>query len=117
MRGLPRGCLAVVALLFATSSASAFAVSMTARGATTGLMTSDTVTVDVFLDVAGPISIFSVAVINSNTSALLYDGYGLLLAPGTGELVADLALGRPPQVPADALAPAARAQASSSTST
>ena len=42
---------------------------------------------------------------------------GLLLAPATAELVADLALGRPPQVPADALAPAARAQASSSTST
>lgn len=74
MRELTRGCIAVAAMLFATSSASAFAVSMVARAPTTGLMTSDTVTVDVFLDADGGITFFSVAVINSNPSALLYDG-------------------------------------------
>ena len=74
MRRLTRGCIAVVALLFVTSSASAWAVSMTVRGPTTSLTVSDTVTVDVFLDKDAGATIFSVAVINSNPSVLLYDG-------------------------------------------
>ena len=65
--------LAALLALFGATNASAFAVSMTARGATTSLTTSDTVTVDVFLDADGGITIFSVAVVNSNPAALLYD--------------------------------------------
>jgi len=41
---------------------------------------------------------------------------GLLLAPATGELIADLAFGRTPRLPAGAFAPSPSAQASSSTS-
>lgn len=56
------------------SGAGAFAVNMVARGSTTSLSASDTVTVDIFLDADGPMVIFSVAAINSNPAALLYDG-------------------------------------------
>ena len=73
MRILTLNLLAVALLLFGATSASAFAVSMTARGAVSSLATSDTVTVEVFLDADGGITIFSVAVVNSNPAALLYD--------------------------------------------
>ena len=73
MRILTLNLLAVALLLFGATSASAFAVSMTARGSVSSLSTSDTVTVDVFLDADGGITIFSVAVVNSNPAALLYD--------------------------------------------
>ena len=59
-------------LLLAAATASAFAVNMTARGALTSLATSDTVTVDVFLDADGGITIFSVAVM-SDPAVLKYD--------------------------------------------
>ena len=59
-------------LLLAAANASAFAVNMTARGATDSLTTSSTVTVDVFLDATGGITIFSVAVM-SDPAVLKYD--------------------------------------------
>jgi hypothetical protein len=71
----------VAGLLLGASHAGAFAVNMTARGATNSLNVSDTVTVDVFLDSDGPITIFSVAVINSNPSALLYAGPASAVLP------------------------------------
>ena len=78
MRNLTLNLLVVALLLFGATSASAFAVNMTARGAgvagISSLATSDTVTVDVFLDATGGITIFSVAVINDTPAALLYDG-------------------------------------------
>jgi hypothetical protein len=61
-------------LLFGATSASAFAVSMVARGGVTSLTTSQTVTVDVFLDVTAGMTILSIGVLNSSTAALLYDG-------------------------------------------
>ena len=74
MRILTTNLLAAALLLFGAASASAFAVNMVASTPTTGLTTSDNVIVDVFLDSDGPITIFSVAVVNSDPSALLYDG-------------------------------------------
>lgn len=74
MRSSTLGLVAAASLLLASTGADAYAVSMTARGAVSSLTTSDTVTVDVFLDVDGGITFFSVAVVNSNPSALLYDG-------------------------------------------
>jgi len=65
--------LAAALLLFGATPASAFGVSMVARGPVNSLFTSDTVTVDVFLDADDGITIFSVAVVNSNPAALLYD--------------------------------------------
>ena len=83
MRILTLNLLAVALLLFGATSASAFAVSMTARGAVSSLATSDTVTVDVFLDADGGITIFSVAVVSSNAGVLLYDLAATnALAPG-----------------------------------
>ncbi|MFP6628916.1 MAG: PEP-CTERM sorting domain-containing protein [Myxococcota bacterium] len=73
MRILTLNLLAAALLLFGAASASAFAVDITVRGATSSLTTSDTVTVDVYLDADGGITIFSVAVVNSNPAALLYD--------------------------------------------
>jgi hypothetical protein len=74
MRILTTNLLAAALLLFGAASASAFAVNMVASTPTTGLTTSDNVIVDVFLDSDGPITIFSVAVVNSDPSALLYNG-------------------------------------------
>ena len=78
MRILTLNLLVTALFLLGTTSASAFAVNMTSRsgdptGGVSSLTTSDTVTVDVFLDADGGITIFSVAVINSNPAALLYD--------------------------------------------
>ena len=85
MRILTLNLLAAALLLFGAASASAFAVDITARGATSSLSTSDTVTVDVFLDADGGITIFSVAVVNSNPGALLYDAAAsAALPPFTG---------------------------------
>ena len=74
MRILTTNLLAAALLLFGAASASAFAINMVASTPTTGLTTSNTVVVDVFLDSDGPITIFSVAVVNSDPSALLYNG-------------------------------------------
>ena len=79
MRTLTLNLLIAALFLLGTTSASAFAVTMTSRsgdptGGVSSLTTSDTVTVDVFLDADGGITIFSVAVVNSNPAALLYDG-------------------------------------------
>ena len=88
MRILTTNLLAAALLLFGAASASAFAVNMVASTPTTGLTKSDTVIVDVFLDSDGPISIFSVAVVSSDPSALLYDGAAsaaLPTNPGSGK--------------------------------
>ena len=87
MRILITNLLATALLLFGAASASAFAINMVASTPTTGLTTSNNVIVDVFLDSDGPITIFSVAVINSNPSVLLYDGAAsaaLPTNPGAG---------------------------------
>ena len=83
MRILTLNLFVTALLLLGATSASAFAVSMTARGDTNSLITSDTVTVDVFLDADAGITIFSVAVISSNPAVLAYDqAASLALAPG-----------------------------------
>ena len=87
MRILITNLLAVALLLFGAASASAFAITMTAQGSTSGLGTSDNVIVDVFLDADGPTSIVSIAVVNSNPAVLLYDGAAsaaLPTNPGAG---------------------------------
>ncbi len=84
MRILTLNLLAAALLLFGAASASAFAVDITARGSTSSLSTSDTVTVDVFLDADGGITIFSVAVVNSNPSVLLYDAAASAALAPTG---------------------------------
>ena len=87
MRILITNLLAVALLLFGAASASAFAINMVAQGSTSSLTTSNNVIVDVFLDSDGPITIFSVAVINSNPSVMLYDGAAsaaLPVNPGAG---------------------------------
>ena len=66
--------MVAAALLFGATSASAYGVSMVARGPTTGLSPSDTVTVDLFLDATGAITIFSVAVLVSNPAVVVYNG-------------------------------------------
>ena len=70
----PALLLATAAMLFAASTASSYGVSMVASTPTTGLMPGDQVIVDVFLDSDGPITIFSVAVINDLPLGLVYDG-------------------------------------------
>ena len=72
MRILTLNVGVALSLLLAAASASAFAVNMTARGATDSLTTGSTVTVDVFLDATGGITIFSVAVM-SDPAVLKYD--------------------------------------------
>ena len=84
MRILTLNLLAAALLLFGAASASAFAVDITARGATSSLSTSDTGTVDVFLDADGGITIFSVAVVNSNPGVLLYDAAASAALAPTG---------------------------------
>lgn len=74
MRILTLNLLAAAVLLFGATSASAFAINMIPRGATSSLTTSSTVTVDVFLDADQGMTIFSIGVLNSNSGALLYDG-------------------------------------------
>jgi len=81
MRILTLNLLAVALLLFGAASASAFAVSMTARGATSSLTTSSTVTVDVFLDADGGITIFSVAVLSDNAIVTYDAAASAALAP------------------------------------
>ena len=82
MRILTLSLLASALLLFGATSASAFAVTMTVRPFPATLVTSDTVTVDVFLDATGGITILSVGVLNSSTASLLYDGnHSANLAP------------------------------------
>ena len=74
-------------LLFGAVPSSAFGISMVARGNTNLLSTSDVVTVDVFLDSDGPVSIVSVAVVNSSPAAVRYDGpasAALPVHPGAG---------------------------------
>jgi hypothetical protein len=74
-------------LLFGAVPARAFGISMLARGNTQLLSTSDVVIVDVFLDADGPVSIVSVAVVNSNPDAVRYDGpasAALPVHPGAG---------------------------------
>ena len=89
MRILTLNLLVTALFLLGTTSASAFAVNMTSRsgdptGGVSSLTTSDTVTVDVFLDATGGITIFSVAVINSNPAALLYDAAASAALAPTG---------------------------------
>lgn len=74
MRILTLNLLAVALLLFGATSASAFAINMTAHAPTSSLTVNDTVTVDVFLDADGRIGLFSVSVVNDNPGALVYDG-------------------------------------------
>jgi len=64
--------LAGVSVL-AASQASAFAIDMVARGPTSGLAVSDTVTVDVFLDADPGLVLLSVAVLGSSSAVLDYD--------------------------------------------
>ena len=85
MRILITNLLAVALLLFGAASASAFAVNMVAQGSTSSLTTSNNVIVDVFLDSDGPITIFSVAVVNSNPSVILYDGAASAALPTNPE--------------------------------
>jgi hypothetical protein len=65
--------LTTLGVLGAASSATAFAVNMTARGSTSSLATSDTVTVDVFLDAEPGLALFAIGVILADDSALDYD--------------------------------------------
>jgi hypothetical protein len=81
MRILTLNLLAVALLLFGASSASAFAINWAARGATTSLTTSDTVTVDVFLDAEDGLALLSVGVLFPNDGSLTYTGGA---APGSG---------------------------------
>ena len=76
MRILITNLLAVALLLFGAASASAFAINMTARGATSGLTSSDTVIVDVFLDADPGIQLLSVGVLYPGDGTVLYDGPG-----------------------------------------
>ena len=73
MRTLTLNLLVAAALLSGAAPASAFAVSMVARGPVNSLGVSDAVVVDVFLDADAGITILSVAVVNSNPAVLLYD--------------------------------------------
>jgi hypothetical protein len=72
MRILTLNLLAVALLLFGATSASAFAVNMTARGNTSSLVTNDTVTVDVFLDAEPGLVLFGVNVLASSDAVLDY---------------------------------------------
>jgi hypothetical protein len=74
MRILTLNLLAVALLLFGASSASAFALNWAARGSTTSLTTSDTVTVDVFLDADPGLQLLSVSVLFPDDGSLTYDG-------------------------------------------
>ena len=79
--------LVLAVLLLGALPAGAFGISMVARGATQSLSPISTVTVDVFLDSDGPVTIFSVAVVASNRFVLGYDGpasAALPLYPGVG---------------------------------
>lgn len=60
-------------LLAGVSSAWAFEFSLSTSSATENLSMGDSVTVDVFFDADGGITIMSVAVVNSDPSVLLYD--------------------------------------------
>jgi hypothetical protein len=66
--------LVIASMLFVAARADAFAtVTMTARGPVSSLATSDTVTVDVFLDVGSGLTLFSVGVLSSSDAVLAYD--------------------------------------------
>lgn len=85
MRILKLNLLAVALLLFGATSASAFAINMVARGSTTSLTVSDTVTVDIFFDAtAVGIRLFGTNVLNSNASAISYDPAASLAAGASG---------------------------------
>lgn len=72
--------LAAVCVLTA-GQATAFAIDMVARGPTTSLAPSDTVTVDVFLDAEFGITVLSVAVLASNDDVLDYDPVASAASP------------------------------------
>ena len=79
-----RSALAVALMalvVLATNRADAFAVEMLARGSTTSLVTSSTVTVDVFLDYDVGLTLFSVGVLSSNDAVLVYDPVASAAAP------------------------------------
>jgi hypothetical protein len=85
MRILKLNLLAVALLLFGATNASAFAINMVARGVTTSLTVSDTVTVDVFFDAtAVGINLFGTNVLLSNASAISYDPVATAAAPAFG---------------------------------
>jgi len=84
MRILTLNLLAVALLLFGATSASAFAINMTARGSTSSLVTNDTVTVDVFLDAETGLSVLSVAVLASSDAVLDYNPASTAAAPANG---------------------------------
>jgi hypothetical protein len=85
MRILKLNLLAVALLLFGATNASAFAINMVARGATSSLTVSDTVTVDVFFDATQTgILLFGTNVLNSNASVISYDPVATQAAPAFG---------------------------------
>jgi hypothetical protein len=84
--------LTTLLILGATTTAAAFAVNMTARGATSSYTRSDTVTVDVFLDAEPGIRNLAIPVVASNSGLLDYDPgasaasprCATCIGPGTG---------------------------------
>jgi hypothetical protein len=85
MRILTLNLLAVALLLFGATSASAYAINMAARGSTSGLVTNDTVTVDVFLDAEPGLSVLSVGVLASSDAVLDYNATRTLNAPASAD--------------------------------
>jgi hypothetical protein len=84
MRILTLNLLAAALLLFGATSATAYAVNMVARGSTTSLDTSDTVTLDVFLDVDGGIQLLTIPVLFTNDAVATYDPVASAAAPAFG---------------------------------
>jgi hypothetical protein len=84
MRILITNMLAVAALLFGATSASAFAINWAPRGATNSLTTSDTVTVDVFLDAETGLQALSVGVLYPDDGTVAYDAAASDALPPSG---------------------------------
>jgi hypothetical protein len=84
MRTLSLNLIVAGLLLFGATSASAFAINMTARGATSSLVTSNTVTVDVFLDADPGLTFLGINVIASNDASIDYDAAASAAAAASG---------------------------------
>lgn len=84
MRILTLNLLAAALLLFGATSASAFAINMNARGATSSLSASSTVTLDVFLDADPGLTFLGINVLASDTNILTYSVADSVASPAGG---------------------------------
>jgi hypothetical protein len=84
MTRVRRAASIAATLLLVAENAPAFSVSMQARGPTSSLVTSDTVTVDVFLATESGLTLFSVGVLASSDALLDYEPTASQVTPQAG---------------------------------